>query len=374
MLALGFLPIAVADATRLERPLPFAIFLGLVCVAPILLLAWRPWVAWAASITTTWLVGTAVPVPGGTPWPWLVTFGLVLILTLVVVSIVCRVIVTLPVAAATSLMVGSMSAVDTQVGWAVGILLFATGGVLIHSWTQFRRQLERQEELSEVEKARRTVLEERARIARDLHDVVAHRMSLVVVAAETAPYRVADVSEPMRDELAAISATAREALEEMRGLLGVLRSADETPSYAPQPVLADLGTLVVGASKAGLPVSLRTTGTPRPLRSVVELSAYRIVQESLANAARHAPGAAVDVVVAFEPTHLRLAVTNGPPAGPADRRAAAPDPAGPPGHGHGLTGMAERAAVVGGTVRAGITPEGGFQVTAVLPSDEEPRP
>ena len=371
VIALASLPITVAEATgKLEIPYVLAVVFGIWCVVPIVLLAWRPFVAWGVATLVTGMLGSTYPITDSAPWPWPVTYGLVSLLTLVAVSITSRLAATVLATALTCFLFGALSAIGTQVGWAVGVGLFALGGVLIRWRTLVSRQLERHEELTEVEKARRTVLEERARIARDLHDVVAHRMSLVVVAAETAPYRISDVSPAMRAELDSIGTTAREALAELRGLLGVLRSAAETPAYAPQPVLADVGHLVDGANRAGLQVRLEVVGARRPVGGAVELSGYRIVQESLANAARHAPGARVDVLVAYEPQALRVEIVNEPPviAGSAQATNGAGRPT---AAGHGLTGMSERAAVVGGWVHAAPTPDGGFRVIAMLPPNEE---
>ncbi len=216
-------------------------------------------------------------------------------------------------------------------------------------------------EASRREQARRAVLEERSRIARELHDVVAHHMSMVAVQAETAPYRISGLPEEGVRDFAAIGETAREALNEMRRLLGVLRSDADPAERAPQPGLGHLGELVDGARGAGLPATMTVTGEPRPLPAGVELSAYRIVQEALSNAARHAAGAAtVDVEVSYEPDRLLVSVTDD-----------GPGPAGPPGpDAHGLLGMSERVAMLGGTFRAGPGPAGGFRVAAELPIRE----
>jgi signal transduction histidine kinase len=246
-------------------------------------------------------------------------------------------------------------------GTATTLIVFASGaalvGDLIRSRAQAAHQLEEQAELSELEKARRAVLEEKARIARDLHDIVAHHMSMVVVQAETAPFRIDDLSEGAKAELGSISATAREALGEIRGLLGVLRSEGQDRTYAPQPGAGDIQELVDGARRSGVDASLTTSGEERDIASATELSAYRIVQESLANAARHAPGTEVSVFITFGEGALELRVTN-----------AAPESALPPGSpGHGIIGMRERAAVVGGTFHASRTADGGFEVRASLP-------
>jgi signal transduction histidine kinase len=216
-------------------------------------------------------------------------------------------------------------------------------------------------EASRREQARRAVLEERSRIARELHDVVAHHMSMVAVQAETAPYRLSGLPEEGVRDFAAIGETAREALNEMRRLLGVLRSDAEPAERAPQPGLGHLGELVDGARGAGLPATMTVTGEPRPLPAGVELSAYRIVQEALSNAARHAAGAAtVGVEVGYEPDRLLVSVTDD-----------GPGPARPPGpDAHGLLGMSERVAMLGGSFEAGPGPDGGFRVSATLPIRE----
>jgi signal transduction histidine kinase len=226
--------------------------------------------------------------------------------------------------------------------------------------------LAEQVEQHRQEQARRAVLEERSRIARELHDVVAHHMSMVAVQAETAPYRIKDLPDDGLRDFAAIGETARAALVEMRRLLGVLRS-DAGPEREPQPGLGHLAELVDGVRKAGLPVRLAVHGQPRPLPAGVELSAYRIVQEALRNAGRHARDASrVDVEVRFEPERLTVTVTDdgllvAPPAGDEERSA--------PGErwGHGLLGMSERVTMLGGTLEAGPDPKGGFRVHAVMP-------
>ena len=222
-----------------------------------------------------------------------------------------------------------------------------------------QRALDAQTQRAEDERARRAVLEERTRIARELHDVVAHHLSLVAVRAETAPYRLPGLPESAQTEFGALSEEARGALAEMRQLLGVLRH-DNPPDLAPQPGLADLPSLVETARQAGLSVELSASAAPDQLPSSVGVCAYRIVQESLSNASQHAPGAAVSVSVGHDGAAVVLRVANGPG-----------EPTGPPGNGqrpgHGLTGMRERVALLGGSLSAGRSPDGGFVVSAVLP-------
>ena len=208
---------------------------------------------------------------------------------------------------------------------------------------------------------------ERARIARELHDVVAHHISIVVVQAENARLTTPGMPAAGAARLSAIGDTARTALTEMRRLLGVLRedAATDAAPRTPQPGLRQLADLLDEARDAtGAGTRLIMWGPPVPLDRGAELAAYRIVQEALTNARRHAPGAAVDVELHYTDTALRLLVRdNGP--GPAS---AAPAGA------HGLLGMHERAAAVGGRLRAGPTSVGGFLVEATLPTAAPDRP
>ena len=205
---------------------------------------------------------------------------------------------------------------------------------------------------------------ERARIARELHDVVAHHISMVVVQAETARLTTPGMPAAGAQRLSAISDTARAALTEMRRLLGVLRedTQADTADRQPQPGLRQLNDLLDAARDAsGAATRLILRGPPVTLDPGVELAAYRIVQEALTNARRHAPGAAVDVELHYADDGLRLRIRdNGPGPPPA-----------PPAGGNGLLGMRERAVAVGGELRTGAAAGGGFLVTARLPGKEE---
>ena len=234
----------------------------------------------------------------------------------------------------------------------------------IGSRLRSQRALADQTQRTEAERAQRAVLEERTRIARELHDVVAHHMSLIAVRAETAPYRITGLSEPARAEFGALSEVAREALTEMRRLLGVLRH-DQPAALAPQPQLGDLPALIDAARRAGVSVELSAPPAPGPVPPGVGVCAYRIVQESLSNASQHAPGAAVTVSVGHDAGAVLLRVANGP----AGAAGSAGNEHGP---GHGLTGMRERVALLGGSLSAGPAPGGGFVVSAVLPVGETP--
>jgi len=204
---------------------------------------------------------------------------------------------------------------------------------------------------------------ERARIARELHDVVAHHISMIAVQAETARLTTPGMPVEGGRRLIAIGDTARQALTEMRRLLGVLREdAGTETGREPQPGLAQLNRLVDEARESsGASTRLIVQGHVLPLEPGIELTAYRIVQEALTNARRHAPGAAVDVELDYTDSALCLRVRdNGP--GRLD---------GAPTGGHGLLGMRERAAVVGGTLRTGHAAGGGFLVEAALPTAKE---
>ncbi|MEV4392753.1 sensor histidine kinase [Nonomuraea sp. NPDC049607] len=224
-----------------------------------------------------------------------------------------------------------------------------------------RTRLEAQEGLTAEERARRTLLEERSRIARELHDVVAHHMSVISIQAQVAPHLVNDPPQELRENLAGIRQNAVEALTELRRVLGVLRAQDQ-PGDAPQPTLDRLDELLANVRGAGVTLTAEIAGRARPLSPGVELSAYRIVQEALSNAMRHAPGAAVTVRLEYRPGSLAIRVVNGPPGRPARPS---------PGAGHGLLGMRERTAMLGGDLVAGPTPAGGYEVSVFLPVDQE---
>ncbi len=258
-----------------------------------------------------------------------------------------------------------------HVGLAASALVFTTAivlGTALRSLRLARKDLVVQAELTAEERARRTLLEERNRIARELHDVVAHHMSVISIQAQVAPHLVEHPTEELRENLTGIRENALEALAELRRVLGVLRSEDapaQSTRHAPQPGLDRLGELVATVRSAGLAVTRSTTGEPRPLPPGVELSAYRIVQESLSNVMRHAPGASAEVVIGHRPAGLTVRVVNSAPD-----HAAAPSP----GVRHGLLGMRERAAMLGGELATGPTPDGGWEVTAILPtSTQTPR-
>ncbi len=334
--------------------------LAVAVVTPLLLTARYPLLGWRLG----WLALLLTPlVPGG--WQGGLPWGWAQLLVLLVVFCVAGVRYRRPV-------LWWMWALSLIPWWLwvatdladltgpLGATIVFTAGTIavdsISSRWRTQRALAAQTQRTELERARRAVLEERTRIARELHDVVAHHMSLIAVRAETAPYRLSDLSEPVRAEFGSLSDGAREALAEMRWLLGVLRH-DEPAGLAPQPQLSDLPALVDAARRSGVSVELSAPSALGQVPSGVALCAYRIVQEALSNASQHAPGAAVTVSVDQEAGAVLLRVANGP-GGPA-RNEHEP--------GHGLTGMRERVALLGGSLSAGAAPGGGFVVSVVLP-------
>jgi signal transduction histidine kinase len=233
------------------------------------------------------------------------------------------------------------------------------------------RQLEERTaelERARAELARRAVVEERLRLARELHDVVAHAMSVIAVQSGVGAHVASTQPEEAAKALAAIEATSRAALEELRRLLGVLRQEGEPQGdLAPVPGLADLEGLLAEVAKTGLAVKLQMEGTPSPLPPGVDLSAYRIVQEALTNVVKHAGRARAQVTVGYHDQNVTVEVTD-------DGRGAMTSASdGRVGSGHGLIGMRERVAAFGGDLEVGPGLDGGFRVAARLPLGAERR-
>jgi signal transduction histidine kinase len=217
-------------------------------------------------------------------------------------------------------------------------------------------------ERARQELARRAVVEERLRLARELHDVVAHAMSVIAVQSGVGAHVANTQPEEVGKALAAIEATSRTALDELRRLLGVLRQDSEPQaSLTPVPGLADLDRLLAEVGKAGLAVRLRVEGSPLQLPAGVELSAYRIVQEALTNVVKHAGSAHAQVTIGYRDQEVTVEILDG------GRGAATPATDGRVGTGHGLIGMRERVAAFGGDLQVGPRPGGGFRVAARLP-------
>lgn len=207
-----------------------------------------------------------------------------------------------------------------------------------------------------VAAADRAVAQERRRIARELHDVVAHSVSVMTVQAGAVRRLLRPDQERERQALEVVEATGREALTEMRRLVGLLREQGSMPEFSPQPSMRSVDVLVGTVREAGLPVELEIDGAPRELPPGVDLSAYRVIQEALTNALRYAGPAQAWVTVRWREETLELEIANDGRSEP-----------GVGGGGHGLTGLRERVALVGGTVDSGPRTGGGFVVRAQLP-------
>ena len=344
--------------------LPTIMLLGALAVtAPIIAIRW-PTMATAMFTAAALLI--PLMVTGGleltAPWPWsvpmIISFA-VCVATMTVSHGWRRGLIlfglgngagVLATAILPSVSSGNVVIVTASVTAAVLLL-----SVLLAGRLRVGEELSSQRALTAQEQARRELVEERTRIARELHDIVAHSMSLIQVQASTARYRVADLSAQAVAEFDDIAATARSSLTEMRRILGVLRTEDHAAELAPQRGLDDIPVLVENMRRAGAAITLvhEVAGDVAP---AAQIAAYRIVQEALSNAVRHASGAAVTVSVTMDDADLILRIRNAP-SHPS---------VGAPG-GHGLRGMAERAQLLGGSVEAGADPDGGWSVAARLP-------
>ena len=328
------------------------VLIAFVLCAPLALRTRFPLSAWALS--TVAIIGTSLVIPpgslGGPDVP--IAGALVYLLCLYAVGVRGRPRIVIAAAAVT---VAGTAFLDpgltlTAVFLAAAPILL---GVVVRSRRSGARQLAEQERRHSGERA---LLEERQRIARELHDVVAHHMSVIAIQAEAAPYKTADPPPELVESFGEIRASALAGLTELRRVLGVLRTGQ--PDTTPQPGLDDLDGLLDSARGGGVTISVTRSGDPVPLPEGVDLSAYRIVQEALSNAMRHAPGSHVELHLAYFPEGLAVEVRND----------AAPAPFPPlAGGGHGIIGMRERTAMLGGRLDAAPTEDGGFKVTALLP-------
>ncbi|MEU6354403.1 sensor histidine kinase [Streptomyces sp. NPDC047072] len=345
---------------------------------------WRPISAWWLSLGTTALGAIALHGKLGMEtgvtftWPWTAAGIIAHLFVLLLLSLRVRPRVAVEALSLTMLVTyvlqGLWGGGNYQPTGVIAISVCAVAvvvGTALRGRREARAELGRQTTLTAEERARRTLLEERSRIARELHDVVAHHMSVISIQAQVAPHLVENPSEELKENLAGIRENALEALTELRRVLGVLRSEHPdapdsidrpgtgTAPHTPQPTLDRLEALVENTRAAGLTVQVDVRGVDRPLPPGVDLSAYRIVQEALSNVLRHAPGATASVALVHYLHGVDVRITNSPAT-----RGAPPSP----GAGHGLLGMRERAAMLGGTLRAGPRPDGGYEVAAYLPT------
>ena len=353
-------PVLVGDPGPVDAgPPTFALLLGLLATAPLAFVRTH-----LVPVAVTVTLANVLTLAGGYVPTVAATVALVVVLFLVARLRAHRVwlLLILPFAV---LLVLPLAATGGHEGAVAALLTLATVAGIVGSTARSRAESAERRESEEylagslLEHAARG---ERARIARELHDVVAHHISLISIQAETARLTTPGMPPEGAKRLSAIGETARDALSEMRRLLGVLREdADTLAPRAPQPGLADLVDLVDGAraTSRGASTRLIVSGQVIPLEPGVELSAYRIVQEALTNSRRHAPGAAVDVELDYADAALHVRVRdNGPGMSPGGETT----------DGHGLLGMSERAAMVGGVIRV-ESGTAGFVVEATLPLD-----
>ncbi|TCC08566.1 sensor histidine kinase [Kribbella soli] len=351
---------------------PIAAVLALAMARALSLgLSWlRPRAAVVVSLVTTAVTAAlTTPISSSEPWPWGTTaaFGHSFVIAIAGARGLGRRELVGWWVATQALGVVAVALAPDRGSW-LGLITMAVlsavavvVGDLLRSRADTNRRLVEQETISKAERAERERLQERTRIARELHDVVAHHLSVVVVRADSAPHRLPDVSDAVREEFTGIADEARASLTEMRRVLRLLREPVEQPQTGPQPGLEQVAELVESTQRAGADVRL-VGDVPTGLDPATELTAYRVVQEGLSNAVRHALHAAVEVAVRRTAGELEVIVQNEKPPRPVV-------PA--PGSGHGLTGMRERVALVDGTVAAGPTPEGGYLVQAFIPVREE---
>ena len=246
----------------------------------------------------------------------------------------------------------------------VAIFVFFMGGAWTAGWLVRRRAAQARDAITEsADQARSAVADERARIARELHDVVAHGLSVIAVQAGAAEQQLERDPEATREHLGAVRRTAREAMVEMRRLLDVLR--EEDASYVPQPGLSRLGDLLDEARAAGVSVELVEEGERRELSAGIDLVAFRVLQEALTNVRKHSGADAARVALRFGKDDLDLEIVN-PLSGGINRNGQSP------AGGHGLIGMRERVQLFGGSFEAGPDVDGAFRVHAVLPLEEQP--
>jgi signal transduction histidine kinase len=242
--------------------------------------------------------------------------------------------------------------------FALGLAVFLACLLSAAELIRVRSQRAAALQSSREEELRRRASEERMRMARDLHDVVAHNISVINVQANTALHLMDRQPERARSALTIINDVSRNALVELRSALGVLREADESAPRSPSPGLSRLGDLADSATAAGLAVHIEDAERPAPLPADVDLAAYRIIQEALTNSARHSGGTKATVRVGYGDGALVVEVDDDGIPRPPGRGS---------GPGHGIAGMTERAKALGGTLQAGPRPEGGFGVRAWLP-------
>lgn len=372
LLAVG----APLNMSLYQMALPFALGMAILHSASLGLTAARPVAGVIVSLVPMVIMPLVSEPVGAAPMP----FSVVAMITQVLVICIAGLRMHWMVSAGgwlASVMVGVVANYLTMphgqsLGAQNNVVIFAavSGGlmvaaVVVQQWQHLRAELAAERSVSAEEQSRRRLAEERARIARELHDVVAHGMSVVVVQATTARYRHAGLSDELRQEFDDIAANSRRAMTEMRSMLGSLRNTEAGRELGPQPTLADLPQLFASVQSTGVRILEPDLADieNHDIGEVIALTSYRIVQEALSNVIRHAPGATVQVRFTVTGGRLEISVINSSSAvgmvmAQLDKGAHV---------GQGLIGMRERATIVGGSVVFVPTSDGGFSVTAKLP-------
>lgn len=342
-------------------PLSAMVF-SVVRVTPLLFYRRWPvatWVTVLCAVVATSLVASS----GNVPWPWGMTnvlvvttvAGLVASLGRRRLSLTMLGVLTTGYVVLTALPGGGLSSVAGVAVLIPSGLAMVVGDV-VHGRQRMAAELAEERQVSASERELRAVVEERGRIARELHDVVAHHMSMITVQAETARFRHQGLPSTAVAEFTEIAGVARVSLSELRGLLSALRDDGADPSRTPQPTLADLPALVDRITAAGTPVTLTAATNTTDLPQVAQLAVYRVVQEGLSNVVRHAGNARTWVTIIRVDTELEVEVMNEQSrAFPATES-----------QGHGLVGLRERVTLLGGTFEVD-QPDGGWRIRAVLP-------
>ncbi|MFD7658343.1 sensor histidine kinase [Actinosynnema sp. NPDC059797] len=358
-----FLAIVPFSEHGLRQLDPVILLVGLLTALPVALAVRRPLVAWRLTALLLLLAPCTYPpyadVTRQWGWPWVVGLAVTtgFVLYVLAESYDQPVLITAWAVSAVAIWPHLPDPRDHFLAAGLG-----AGVLVLGNAVRLRRRADRQRV---VEQARAAALEERTRIARELHDVVSHHMSVLVLRADAAPYRLPGLAPEVRAEFQLLQDLARDGLTEMRRMLGALRTADDEAETAPQPGLGEVEELVARFRAAGTAIDLDLRCGAGPLPAGVGPSAYGIVREALSNSARHAPGAAISIRLVVDADRLRITVSNAAAARPAlDGDADADRPR------QGLAGMAERVRVLGGTFSATPAPGGGFRVVAELPLDE----
>ena len=359
---------APLNSTVYLLPVAVALVLAFGQAAAIPLAMVTPRLSAALAVGSSFLFISASTGAAAAPWPFSVTNLLALCATLMVLALSAPWYLTVTtwvlsvfggIAAAalnSSAARESGDAIASVIVFASIAAVSGAIGLLLRGRATIRAQLLEERRLSAEAESSRALVEERNRIARELHDVIAHNMSVIQVQASSATYRIPELPDAAAHEFAELATTARQALAEMRQVLQVLRGT-ESAQLRPLPGIEQIPELIDNAVRASVPATL-SDRLEVPVHEAASLTAYRVVQEALSNVIRHAPGAATSVELLSSSESLTVRVENVPGNPPEPR---------PQTGGHGLVGMRERIALVNGTLETGATPGGGFLVLATIP-------